>query len=565
MESQITRCYDFLLYVDGVHHVESRTIQGMAVIKVFFHPGSNMAQAMAETVSAINRMPALMPPGTVPPFLVRFDVSQVPVGYLVVESDSGRNLGELSELMMQRIRPIFGSVPGIASPPPLGGNSRTIVLSVDPDRMRAYRLSPDDLLGELSSGNLVLPSGNARIGDQLPIVTSNTQVVDPQELGSIPIRPGGNLYLRDLCTISDSVDTPTGYALVNGKRTVYLMVTKTPRASTLSVVNAVKASLPQMQESLPADVRVRFAFDQSPHVTRAMWGVVTEGAIGAFLTGLMVLLFLRDWRSVIVVVCNIPLALLGAVLALWASGQTLNLTTLGGLALAVGILVDEATVEVENIHTQMKRIDSVAVAVRRGNSETAVPRLLAMLCVLAVFLPVFFMEGAAHNLFVPLALAVSFAMITSYLLSSMFVPIVSVWLLRHQGQSARDESWLSDLYGRLLEPIVRRRWALVGTYLVACAAVLIVAGTRVGTQIFPSVDTGQFLLRLRAATGTRIEHTEETRSQDARADWRSRWPGECRDDRRFCRRNAPELRGASGLLMEQRAGRSDAAGVAQAG
>jgi multidrug efflux pump subunit AcrB len=289
------------------------------------------------------------------------------------------------------------------------------------------------------------------------------------------------------------------------------------------VVNAVKANLPRMQEALPPDVKVRFEFDQSPYVTRAMWGVGSEGALGAALTGLMVLVFLRDWRSVIVVVLNIPLALMGAVVALWATGQTLNLMTLGGLALAVGILVDEATVEVENIHAQMEHTDSVALAVRRGNSETAVPRLLAMLCVLAVFLPMFFMEGAARNLFTPLALAVGFSMITSYLLSSMFVPVVSVWLLRHHGKKAqhapasaalttapaKPRLTLADRYGWLLRQIVRWRWGLVGAYIAVCGGVLWLAGSQVGTQIFPTVDTGQFLLRVRAATGTRIEFTEE--------------------------------------------------------
>src|SRR5215813_14831830 len=225
-------------------------------------------------------------------------------------------------------------------------------------------------------------------------------------------------------------DVPTGYGLVNGKRSVYILVTKRADASTLSVVNEVKANLPRMQAAIPEDIKVSFEFDQSPYVTRAMWGVGMEALLGAFLTGLMVFLFLRDWRSVIVVVLNIPLALLGAVIALWLTGQTVNLMTLAGLALAVGILVDESTVEVENIHTQMERTDSVARAVRRGNSETAVPRLLAMLCVLAVFLPSFLMKGSAQALFVPLSLAVGFALIASYLLSSTLVPVLSVWLLK---------------------------------------------------------------------------------------------------------------------------------------
>jgi multidrug efflux pump subunit AcrB len=514
MESQITAYHEgHALYINGLHHVESKTIQGTAIVKLYFHPGTNMGQAMAETVGIVNRALGYMPRGTLPPFILRFDTSNVPVGFLVVEGGPNRTMGELSDMTLQRVRPIFGSLQGVSSPPPMGGNARTIQVNIKPEEMNAKQVTPDDIVVALTAGNVVMPSGNLRTRDQSLIVSANTMANDPRELGDILLKP--KVHLRDVCTVLDGVDTPTGYALVNGKRAVYLMVAKTAEASTLSVVNAVKENLPRMQESVPPDVSVRFDFDQSPYVTRAMWGVASEGALGAVLTGLMVLLFLRDWRSVIVVVLNIPLALMGSVLALWATGQTLNLMTLGGLALAVGILVDEATVEVENIHSQMGRTDSVALAVRRGNAETAVPRLLAMLCVLAVFLPMFFMEGAARNLFVPLALAVGFSMITSYVLSSTFVPVVSVWLLRHHGgvlhhaEGSAPDPWFVRLYGRLLERLVRRRWAVVGGYLVAALGVLLVAVPRVGTQIFPNVDTGQFLLKLRAATGTRIERTEE--------------------------------------------------------
>src|SRR5262249_25461597 len=257
--------------------------------------------------------------------------------------------------------------------------------------------------------------------------------------------------------------------------------------------------------------------DQSPYVTRAMWGVGIEALLGAFLTGLMVFLFLRDWRSVIVVVLNIPFALLGAVVALWLSGQTINLMTLGGLALAVGILVDEATVEVENIHTQFEHTPYIGRAVRRGNAQTAVPRLLAMLCVLAVFLPSFFMQGAAKALFVPLSLAVGFAMVTSYILSSTFVPVMSSWLLRHYHPNPqRSWRWLSmagfqDAYAWVLRGVVRVRWLLVVLYL-AVPAILVawwlVDHPGLGTEIFPKVDSGQFQLRVRAPNGTALENTE---------------------------------------------------------
>src|SRR5262249_22051816 len=325
------------------------------------------------------------------------------------------------------------------------------------------------------------------------------------------------VFLRDIGWVQDSTDIPTGYGLVNGKRSVYILVTKRADASTLSVVDEVKANIPRMKEQVPADIDIRFEFDQSPYVTRAMRGVGLEALLGALLTGLMVVLFLHDWRSVIVVVLNIPFALMGSLVALWLTGQTTNLMTLGGLALAVGILVDEATVEVENIHTQMDKTKSIARAVRLGNAETAVPRLLAMLCILAVFIPSFFMQGAAQALFVPLSLAVGFAMVTSYLLSSTFVPVMSTWLLRHfHAPAGGRPRWFSfarfrDGYVWALGGILRVRWLLLGAYATLVGLMIfwwLIGHPGLGTEIFPAVDSGQFQLRLKAPDGTPLEHTE---------------------------------------------------------
>jgi multidrug efflux pump subunit AcrB len=515
MEGLITNYYEYhFLYISGIHHVESRNVQGTALMKLFFHPGTDMAQAMAETIQYVNRSRAFMPPGTVGPFVMRFDTGSVPVGYLVLSSET-RTIGEIQDQALFKVRPMFASLPGVSAPPPFGGNQRTIVVQVDPERLHAYNVSPDDVVAALNLGNTISPSGNARIGDLMPIVPTNAMVKDPNELGRIPLRPGENVYLRDVARIEDSTDIPTGYALVNGRRAVYILVTKRADASTLSVVREVRANLPKMKAVLPDDIDVRFEFDQSPYVTGAIWGVGTEGLLGAALTGLMVLLFLRDWRSVLVVVLNIPFALLGAVIALALCGQTINLMTLGGLALAVGILVDESTVEVENIHTQMDKADNIARATRLGNAETAVPRLLAMLCVLAVFIPSFFMEGAAQALFVPLSLAVGFSMVTSYLLSSTFVPVLSVWLLEHyhpqaQGPAGRFSfARLRDGYAKALGGMLRLRWVLLGSYILAAGLVIWLVGRQVGREIFPAVDSGQFQLRLRAPDGTRIERTEE--------------------------------------------------------
>jgi multidrug efflux pump subunit AcrB len=515
MEGLIANYYEYhFLYISGIHHVESKNIQGASLMKLTFHPGTNMAQAMAETVGYVNRSRAFMPPGTVQPFIMRFDTGSVPVGYLVLKSKT-RSIGDIQDKALFKVRPMFASLPGVSAPPPFGGNQRTIVVRVDPDRLHDYNLSPEEVVTALVKGNTLSPSGTIRVKDQMPIVPVDAMVVQPQDLGSIPVRPGSDVYLRHLGVIEDSTDIPTGYALADGSRAVYILVTKRADASTLAVVNEVRANLPRMQDAIPADIEVSFELDQSPYVTRAMWGVGFEALLGAILTGLMVWVFLRDWRSVIVVVLNIPIALLGGVVALWLTGQTLNLMTLGGLALAVGILVDESTVEVENIHTQFEHTPNIARAVRRGNQETALPRLLAMLCILAVFLPAFFMQGAAQALFVPLALAVGFAMVMSYLLSSTFVPVLSVWLLRHYHlPQAGRPGWLSfarlrAVYARVLRGLLAVRWALAPAYLVAAVVLLWLVGGQVGREIFPTVDAGQFQLRLRAATGTRIEVTEQ--------------------------------------------------------
>jgi multidrug efflux pump subunit AcrB len=515
MEGLITNYYEYhFLYISGIHHVESKNVQGTALMKLYFHPETNMAQAMAETVQYVNRARAFMPPGTVGPFCMRFDTGSVPVGYLVLSSKT-MSIGEIQNKALFSVRPMFASLPGVSAPPPFGGNQRTIVLNVDPKRLQAYNLSAEDVVKALDTGNLISPSGNVRIGDQMPIVPINAMVKDPKELGSIPLRPGGDIYLRDLATIEDSTDIPSGYALVDGKRAVYILVTKRADASTLAVVNEVRANLPRMREAVPAEISVDFVFDQSPYVTRAMWGISTEGLICAVLTGLMVLLFLHDLRSVIVVVLNIPLSLLGAVVALWLCDQTLNLMTLSGLALSIGILVDEATVEVENIHTQYEHTPNIARAVRLGNAQTAVPRLLAMLCVLAVFLPTLFMQGAAREMFVPLSLAVGFSMVTSYLLSSTFVPVLSVWLLRHHHPRAEQAAgWFSlgrlqAVYASVMHAVLPLRWVLVPGYVILVGLVIWQVGSQVGREIFPAVDTGQFQLRLRASDGTRIERTEQ--------------------------------------------------------
>jgi multidrug efflux pump subunit AcrB len=512
MEGYLTYYYEYhFLYITGIEHVESKSIQGASIIKLQFYPGTDMSQAMSETVAYVNRARAFMPPGTVPPFIMRFDAGSVPVGNLVFSSDT-RTVGEMQDLALNRVRPLFATLPGVSAPPPFGGSARTIVVNVRPDRLRAYNMSLDEIVAAMTAANTISPSGNISLGDKYPMVPFNSVVKNIKDLEYVPIRTGTYpaVFLRDVGDVSDGSDIITSYALVNGRRTVYIPVTKRADASTLSVVNLVKKNLPKFQASVPDDVKVSYQFDQSPYVTRAIAGVTIEGALGALLTGVMVLLFLLDWRSAVIVVVNIPLSLLAAMLALRITGQTLNIMTLGGLALAIGILVDMSTVAIENIHTHLARGKLVALAVAESGKEVALPLLISMLCVLAVFVPSFFMAGAAKAMFVPLSLAVGFSMIASYLLASSFVPILSVWLLRaheKRSQPGRFEKF-QERYGRSLERVVKVRWLVLAGYLVAAAAVIILIGPRLGTEIFPKVDAGQFALRLRAPTGTRVDNTE---------------------------------------------------------
>ncbi|HYW45796.1 MAG TPA: efflux RND transporter permease subunit [Bryobacteraceae bacterium] len=514
MEGYLTYYYEYhFLYITGIDHVESKSIQGAALMKLVFHEGTNMSQAMSETVGYVNRARAFMPPGTVPPFITRFDAGSVAVGLLIFSSAS-RTQGEMQDFALNRVRPLFATLPGVSAPPPFGGNQRTIVVTLDPGKLRQYRISPDEAIAAVSQASLVMPSGNMWTGKFERVARTNAALGgNLAELLSAPIRPGSGttVYLRDIGTIENATDIITAYAHVNGRRTVYIPVTKRADASTLAVIQAVKAALPDFKKVLPEDVDVRLEFDQSPFVTNSIRGLIAEGLLGAALTGLMVLLFLRDWRSALIVVLNIPFALLAAVILLWLTGQTINIMTLGGLALAVGVLVDEATVEIENIHTRMLPGVSRARAVLEACSRTAVARLLSMFCVLAVFVPSFFMVGVGRQLFVPLSLAVAFSMIASYLLSSSLVPVFSTWLMKegHRGEEREGLfGRLRSFYERYLGLVLRFRWPLVVAYLAAAFGLVYFLLPRMGTEIFPDANAPLMRIRLRAPTGTRLEETE---------------------------------------------------------
>jgi multidrug efflux pump subunit AcrB len=456
MEGQLVSYYEYhFLYIAGIEHIQSYSIQGMAMLKLYFHPGTDIAQSMAQVTAMTFRATAFMPPGTLPAFIVRFDAGSIPVGQLVFSSDT-RSESEIQDLALYRVRPLLATLPGVSAPPPSGGKIRTIVVYADPDRMRAYRISPEEIASTLARENLTLPAGNVRVGDFTTITSTNAMVAKPAELGDIPLRVGSGptVFLRDVARVEDGADVVYNVAMVNGRHTVYMPLTKRADASTLDVVNGLKAALPRMRALVPADIHVNLEFDQSIYVRNAIKGLITEGALGALLTSLVVLLFLRSWRSALIVVLTIPFSLLAAVVALRFAGQTINIMTLGGLALAVGILVDEATVAVENVTTHLERGTPAARAVVDAMREVMLPRFLAMLVVIFVFIPSLFMVGIGRALFPPLALAVAFSMIASYLLSSTLVPVMAAWLFRRR-------------------------------------------------------DAGQLQLRIRAPAGTRLERTEE--------------------------------------------------------
>ena len=515
MEGYLTYYYEYhFLYIAGIEHVESKNIQGASIMKLQFHPGTDMSAALSETIAYVNRARSFMPLGTPGAFVTRFDAGSVPVGNLVFSTENpARTVGQMQDAALNMVRPLFATLPGVSAPPPFGGSARTILINVMPDRLRAYGLSPDDIVAAMTAANTISPSGNLALPNSFPIVPTNAVVKNIQDLAAVPVKvtDQGAVYVRDIGEVSDGSDMMYSIAMVNGKRTVYMPVTKRSDASTLSVVELVKQNLPKFKAACPEDINVTFEFDQSPWIIRAIRDLIKEGILGAALTGLMVLLFLRDLRSAFIVVLNIPLAIAAAVLALWIGGYTINLMTLGGLALAVGILVDEATVEIENIHRRMKLGGghSLSRIVLDASEETIGPRSLSMLCVLAVFVPSFFMTGAAKALFLPLSLAVGFSMIASYLLSSTLVPILNIWWHSIPRTETKAKPAGESALRWIFLPSLTTRHILVPAYLVGVIFAISILLPFIGTEIFPQIDAGQLQLRLRAPTATRLETTEQ--------------------------------------------------------
>jgi len=513
MEGLITSYYEYhFLYVTGVKFVESRSIQGASIIRIQFQEGTDMSQALAEIVGYVSRSRAFMPPGTVPPFITRFDAGSVPVGQLVFTSQT-RALGEISDLALFRVRPMFSTLPGVSAPPPFGGNQKTVVIKIDPERIKNYRLSPDEVVQAVAKANTISPAGNVRVGDQTLLTPQNTLVENISELENVPITLGAGpaVYIRDIASVQLGTDVTTSYALVNGKRSVYIPVTKRATASTWEVVNNVKAALPDMQAAIPEDIKVTYEFDQSGYVINSLRNLLLESGSGAVLTGLVVLLFLGDRRSALIIVLTIPLALLSCLILLFIFNQTVNIMTLGGLALAVGILVDEGTVTIENIHRHQEMGKKKSRAILDACKEILWPKLLILLCILAVFVPSIFMSGVPRAMFLPNPLAVGFAMITSFILSNTFVPVLANWILKEKIDHPATHRFarFRERYLTILDRVQHQPVFYLTVFGVVSVVLVVVISSFIGKEIFPKVDAGQAVVRVKLPVGTRLERTEE--------------------------------------------------------
>ncbi|QEE50799.1 efflux RND transporter permease subunit [Flavobacterium alkalisoli] len=542
MESYFAKNYiNIMLFANGVKSIETKNLQGLTLMKVSYYEDTNMAQAAAELSALANRIQAIFPPGSQPPFVIRFDSSTLPIGQLVLSSKERSN-NELQDLANVYVRSSFTSIPGLLSPAPFGGSPRTIEINVDPAQLRAHNLTPDQIVEAIRLNNQTAPPGNVRVGDINYLTPTNNTIKEIKDFEKIPLFKGAvqNLYLGDVATVKDGADVTTGYALVNGKRSVYINIAKAGDASTWEVVKNLKKALPKIQSTLPEDVKVSYEFDQSVYVINSVKSLITEGVIGAVLTGLMVILFLGDRRAALIVILTIPISIISGVFFLKLFGQTINLMSLSGLALAIGILVDESTVTIENIHQHLDMGKPKALAIWDACKEIALPKLLILLCILSVFAPAFTMMGIPGALFLPLALAIGFSMITSFLLSQTFVPVMANWLMkegRHakhdhahshsdkeaaaekqayseredyddNGKISRFEKFRMG-FMRLIDRLMPKRKVIGIGYLVGVTAIAVMILGLIGQDVFPKVNSTQFQLRLRAPDGTRLERTEE--------------------------------------------------------
>lgn len=505
-----------LLFVSGVKNIDFKSIQGLSLMKLTFYPGTNMAQAAGEVSTSVSRAMGFLPAGAVPPMVVRFDGSSLPVGQLVFESDQ-RSVNEIQTLVITKVRPMFVEIPGITAPAPFGGNIRSIVVNIDPEAMQANGLSPEEITLAITKNSLPSPAGNIRIGEENLMAPINSIAKGAEEFLNTPIKRNDNrtVYVRDVARVEDAADQTVGYAMVNGRRSVYLPIIKKADASTLTAVQNLKTSLGKIKDQLPEDVSVRYEFDQSKYIERSLSNLIHEGILGALFTGLMIFLFLGDTRGALIVVLTIPIAILTAVMVLYLFGQTINIMTLSGLALSIGILVDEATVTIENIHQHMEMGKKKQRAILDALLEISIPKLLILLCILAVLTPAFIMTGIPKDMFMPLSMAVAFAMIASFLASQTFVPILANWMMKTKdhkpSKSARKRAFFEKF--RVKYSYKMRSWSnkalpLFLLYLLLGAGISALLLTQVGTDVMPVSNSGDFQLRIQAPQGSRLEKTE---------------------------------------------------------
>jgi multidrug efflux pump subunit AcrB len=529
METRITSIYERALTttVDNIEHIESQSVNGVSVVKVYLQPSANVDGAIAEVISEAQATMKQLPPGITPPLVIRYDASTVPILQLGL---SGQGLSEqqLNDLGVNFIRPQLATVPGAAVPIPYGGKVRQIMVDIDSQELTAKGLSATDIVNAVNAQNVILPSGTAKIASTEYNVGLNGAPVTVDELNNIPVKSvnGATVYLHDVAHVRDGYAVQTNIVRQDGQRGVLLAIQKAGNASTLAIVSGVRALLPRIAASMPSQLVMRPLFDQSVFVRASLQGVVREGVIAAGLTSLLILVFLGSWRSTLIICVSIPLSILTSVLILGALGETINIMTLGGLALAVGILVDDATVAIENIERQVSLGKKLRQAILDGSQQIAMPAFVSTVCISIVFVPMFFLSGVSRYLFVPLAEAVVFAMFASYFFSRTLVPTLVMFLLRKEVERKRDGTSeahtgrfarihqrfehgferVRTAYSSVLQLCLKHRALFASCFLAFCALSLLLY-PMLGNDFFPSVDTGQFRLHVRAKTGTRIEET----------------------------------------------------------
>jgi CzcA family heavy metal efflux pump len=524
MEGRVTTVYERVLttVVDNIQHIESTTVNGTSIVKIYLQPGASIDRANAQITAVSQTILRQLPPGSLPPLIVNYNASTVPILQLGL---SGKGLTEpqLNDIALNFLRTQLVTVPGAAVPFPYGGKQRQVMVNLNPQLLQAKGLSPNDVLTALESQNLILPGGTAKIGQFEYDVDLNADLKTVPEFNELPIRKVGDavIYLRDVATVSDGFAPQTNVVRQDGNRGALVTVLKAGDASTIDVVKGIRQLLPRVEQTLPPELKIQPLSDQSIFVRGAINGVVREAVIAAALTGLMILVFLGSWRSTLIIAISIPLSILSSVIALGFLHETINIMTLGGLALAVGILVDDATVTIENIERHFEEGATHYDGILQGAAQIATPAFVSTLCICIVFLPMFFLSGVARYLFAPLAEAVIFAMLASYILSRTLVPTLAMYLLKahnlgapvsqnifarfHAGFERLFEKIRSS-YSSLLSRLVAMRVIFIPAFLLACVLVFALVPF-LGQDFFPETDSGQFTLHVRAKTGTRIEET----------------------------------------------------------